>query len=184
MKAQMATLLQGHTHLQGEFWGFFNELHIRPSLQCQTENRGCGDVTNTNSTSQRSSAANAKRCQGPKPPKAKQVREDEADEEKEGDRSNRPVCAKNISLTPSGEKVILWTRETDRAILTACQQKGANKSTFQAVSTQLDNKTANEVCARFQDLMRLFRFSTQRVCSDEDVSDTEQPTSSREPELD
>eukprot|EP00063_Salmo_salar_P057836 XP_014032671.1 PREDICTED: GON-4-like protein isoform X1 [Salmo salar] len=184
MKAQMATLLQGHTHLQGEFWGFFNELHIRPSLQCQTENRGCGAVTNTNSTSQRSSAANAKRCQGPKTPKANRVREDEADEEKEGDRSNRPVCAKNISLTPSGEKVILWTREADRAILTACQQKGANKSTFQTVSTQLDNKTANEVCARFQDLMRLFRFSTQRVCSDEDASDTEQPTSSREPELD
>ncbi|CAB1320905.1 unnamed protein product [Coregonus sp. 'balchen'] len=183
MKAQMATLLRGHTHLQGEFWGFFNELHVRPSLRCQTENRGCGDVTNTNSISQKSAANKPKRCQGPKTPKAKQEREDEVDEEKEGDRSNRPVCAKNISLTPSGEKVILWTREADRAILTACQQKGANKSTFQAISTQLENKTANEVCARFQDLMRLFRFSTQRVCSDE-ISDTEQPTSSREPEPD
>ncbi|XP_045077903.1 GON-4-like protein isoform X2 [Coregonus clupeaformis] len=188
VKAQIANLLRGHSRLQGEFWVFFNELHLRPSLQCQTENRGCGDVTNTNSTSQKSSAANKpKRCQGTKTPKATQVREDEADKEKEGDHyvlSEHSVCAKNISLTPSGEKVILWTREADRAILTACQQKGAKKITFQAVSAQLGNKTANEVCDRFQDLMRLFRSSTQRVCSDEEVSDTEQPTSSREPDPD
>ncbi|XP_070996276.1 GON-4-like protein [Oncorhynchus clarkii lewisi] len=181
VKAQIANLLRGHTHLQGEFWVFFNELHLRPSLQCQTENRGRGDVTNTNSTSQKSSAANKpKRCQGTKTPKATQVKE------KEGDHYTHPessVCAKNISLTPSGEKVILWTREADRAILTACQQKGANKITFEAVSAQLGNKTANEVCARFQDLMRLFLSSTERVYSDEEVSDTE-PTSSREPDPD
>uniref|UniRef100_A0A673ZH79 GON-4-like protein n=1 Tax=Salmo trutta TaxID=8032 RepID=A0A673ZH79_SALTR len=145
VKSQIANLLRGHTHLQGEFWVFFNELHLRPSLQCQTENRGRGDVTNTNSTSQKSSAANKpKRCKGTK---ATQVKE------KEGDRYTHPepsVCAKNISLTPSGEKVILWTRleEADRAILTACQQKGANKITFEAVSAQLGNKTANEVRER------------------------------------
>eukprot|EP00063_Salmo_salar_P022246 XP_013997081.1 PREDICTED: GON-4-like protein [Salmo salar] len=178
VKSQIANLLRGHTHLQGEFWVFFNELHLRPSLQCQTENRGRGDVTNTNSTSQKSSAANKpKRCKGTK---ATQVKA------KEGDRYTHPepsVCAKNISLTPSGEKVILWTREADRAILTACQQKGANKITFEAVSAQLGNKTANEVCVRFQDLMRLFLSSTERVYSDEEVSDTE-PTSSREPDPD
>lgn len=27
LKAQMATLLKGHTHLQAEFWVFFEELH-------------------------------------------------------------------------------------------------------------------------------------------------------------
>uniref|UniRef100_A0A4W5QDI7 GON-4-like protein n=1 Tax=Hucho hucho TaxID=62062 RepID=A0A4W5QDI7_9TELE len=179
VKSQIANLLRGHTHLQGEFWVFFNELHLRPSLQCQTESRG--DVTNTNSTSQKSSAVNKpKRCQGTEIPKATQVKE------KEGYRYTHPepsVCAKNISLTPSGEKVILWTREADRTILTNCQQKGANKITFEAVSAQLGNKTANEVCARFQDLMRLFRSSTERVYSDEEVSDTE-PTSSREPDPD
>uniref|UniRef100_A0AAZ3S3Z1 Myb-like domain-containing protein n=1 Tax=Oncorhynchus tshawytscha TaxID=74940 RepID=A0AAZ3S3Z1_ONCTS len=146
VKAQIANLLRGHTHLQGEFWVFFNELHLRPSLQCQTEKRGRGDVTNTISTSQKSSAANKpKRCQGTKTTKATQVKE------KEGDHYTHPessVCAKNISLTPSGEKVILWTREADRAILTACQQKGANKITFEAVSAQLGNKTANEVRER------------------------------------
>uniref|UniRef100_A0A8C7VLQ2 Si:dkey-27c15.3 n=1 Tax=Oncorhynchus mykiss TaxID=8022 RepID=A0A8C7VLQ2_ONCMY len=148
VKAQIANLLRGHTHLQGEFWVFFNELHLRPSLQCQTENRGRGDVTNTNSTSQKSSAENKpKRCQGTKTPKATQLKE------KEGDHYTHPessVCAKNISLTSSGEKVILWTRleEADRAILTACQQKGANKITFEAVSAQLGNKTANEVRER------------------------------------
>ncbi|XP_064836357.1 GON-4-like protein isoform X2 [Oncorhynchus masou masou] len=181
VKAQIANLLRGHTHLQGEFWVFFNELHLRPSLQCQTENRGRGDVTNTISTSQKSSAANKpKRCQGTKTPKATQVKDKEVDHYTHPESS---VCAKNISLTPSGEKVILWTREADRAILTACQQKGANKITFEAVSAQLGNKTANEVCARFQDLMRLFRSSTERVYSDEEVSDTE-PTSSREPDPD
>uniref|UniRef100_A0A8C7G7T6 GON-4-like protein n=1 Tax=Oncorhynchus kisutch TaxID=8019 RepID=A0A8C7G7T6_ONCKI len=146
VKAQIANLLRGHTHLQGEFWVFFNELHLRSSLQCQTENRGRGDVTNTISTSQKSSAANKpRRCKGTKTPKATQVKE------KEGDHCTHPessVCAKNISLTPSGEKVILWTREADRAILTACQQKGANKITFEAVSAQLGNKTGNEVRER------------------------------------
>ncbi|KAG9355288.1 hypothetical protein JZ751_000126 [Albula glossodonta] len=58
---------------------------------------------------------------------------------------NPPVCAQNVSLMPTGEKVILWTREADRMILTACQQKGAKHSTFKTVSTQLGNKTANEV---------------------------------------
>lgn len=40
---------------------------------------------------------------------------------------------------------LLWDREADRTILTACQQKGANQRTFSAVSAQLGNKTANEV---------------------------------------
>ncbi|KAM7421688.1 hypothetical protein PAMA_015708 [Pampus argenteus] len=58
-----------------------------------------------------------------------------------------PVCAKNISLTASGEKVILWTREADRVILTTCQQEGANQITFQAISSLLGNKTPSEVIA-------------------------------------
>lgn len=44
--------------------------------------------------------------------------------------------------------LLLFNREADRAILTACQQKGANKITFEAVSAQLGNKTANEVRER------------------------------------
>ncbi|TNN37687.1 GON-4-like protein [Liparis tanakae] len=73
------------------------------------------------------------------------------------------VCAKNISLTASGEKVILWTREADRVILTTCQQEGANQKTFQAVSTLLGNKTPSEVSQRFQDLMRLFRTAARQT---------------------
>ncbi|RVE63277.1 hypothetical protein OJAV_G00163870 [Oryzias javanicus] len=80
-----------------------------------------------------------------------------------------PVCAKNISLTASGEKVVLWTREADRVILTMCQQTGANQSSFQAISSLLGNKTAQEVSGRFQDLMRLFQ-TAARHCTSEDVA--------------
>uniref|UniRef100_A0A3Q2XX14 Uncharacterized protein n=1 Tax=Hippocampus comes TaxID=109280 RepID=A0A3Q2XX14_HIPCM len=59
-----------------------------------------------------------------------------------------PVCAKNISVTPSGEKVILWTREADRVILTTCRQEGANHNTFQGISSLLGNKTPGEVIGR------------------------------------
>ncbi|KAG5856477.1 hypothetical protein ANANG_G00008360 [Anguilla anguilla] len=94
-----------------------------------------------------------------------------------------PVCAKNISLTPSGEKVILWTREADRVILTACQQQGANQSTFQAVSAQLGNKTASEVSRRFRDLMRLFHTAARQVSSEDEASNAEQQSATDE-ELD
>ncbi|KAL0962283.1 hypothetical protein UPYG_G00338090 [Umbra pygmaea] len=178
MKSQIATLLRGHTHLQGEFWVYFNELHPQPALQCPTKARYCDDVTNTKTISQKSSVE--KKTKEFKGPKTKQVVKSP---NAQSTISEHPVCAKNISLTPSGERVILWTREADRAILTACKQKGANKSTFQAVSTQLGNKTANEVCVRFQELVHLFHSSTQQVCSEE-VSDAEQPTSSRQPDPD
>ncbi|XP_037330678.2 GON-4-like protein isoform X2 [Pungitius pungitius] len=70
--------------------------------------------------------------------------------------AERPVGAKNMLLTSTGEKVVVWTREADRAILTACQQRGANRKTFRQVSTQLGNKTARQVSHRFLDLMNLF----------------------------
>ncbi|XP_074510426.1 GON-4-like protein isoform X2 [Sebastes fasciatus] len=80
-----------------------------------------------------------------------------------------PVCAKNISLTASGEKVILWTREADRVILTTCQLEGANQNTFQAVSTLLGNKTPSEVSRRFRDLMRLFRTAARQIGSEDEA---------------
>ncbi|KAI4893265.1 hypothetical protein NFI96_019664 [Prochilodus magdalenae] len=90
--------------------------------------------------------------------------------------SDTPVCAKNISLTPSGERVVLWTREADRVILTACQQQGANQSTFQAVSAQLGNKTASEVSKRFRDLMRLFHTSARQASSEDEGTEQQSAT--------
>ncbi|XP_044063239.1 GON-4-like protein isoform X2 [Siniperca chuatsi] len=84
-----------------------------------------------------------------------------------------PVCAKNISLTASGEKVILWTREADRVILTTCQQEGANQNTFQAISTLLGNKTPSEVSRRFRDLMSLFRTAAGQTSSEDKGPPTE-----------
>uniref|UniRef100_A0A9J7XCU1 GON-4-like protein n=1 Tax=Cyprinus carpio carpio TaxID=630221 RepID=A0A9J7XCU1_CYPCA len=87
-----------------------------------------------------------------------------------------PVCAKNISLTPTGERVILWTREADRVILTACQQQGANQCTFQAVSQQLGNKTASEVSRRFRDLMCLFHTSACQASSEDEAAEQQSAT--------
>ncbi|XP_040188150.1 GON-4-like protein isoform X2 [Rana temporaria] len=67
------------------------------------------------------------------------------------------VCAKNIRLSSSGEKVIVWTREADRVILTMCQERGAHDQTFGAVSEQLGNKSPSEVAQRFRELISLFQ---------------------------
>ncbi|XP_075995008.1 GON-4-like protein isoform X2 [Genypterus blacodes] len=91
-----------------------------------------------------------------------------------------PVCAKNISLTPSGQKVILWTREADRVILTTCQQEGANQSTFQAISSLLGNKTPTEVSRRFRDLMRLFRTAARHAGSEEEAPPSVQSAANEE----
>ncbi|XP_060726280.1 GON-4-like protein isoform X4 [Tachysurus vachellii] len=99
-----------------------------------------------------------------------------AQQNRQSPSSETPVCAKNISLTPSGEKVVLWTREADRVILTACQQQGASQSTFQCVSAQLGNKTANEVSKRFRDLMRLFHTSARQASSDEEATEQQSAT--------
>ncbi|XP_058475259.1 GON-4-like protein isoform X2 [Solea solea] len=63
------------------------------------------------------------------------------------------------------ENAVVWTREADRAILTACQQRGANRETFTQVSAHLGNRTAQQVSLRFHDLMSLFQKSTS--CSSE-----------------
>ncbi|XP_068426179.1 GON-4-like protein isoform X2 [Clinocottus analis] len=91
-----------------------------------------------------------------------------------------PVCAKNISLSASGEKVILWTREADRVILTRCQQEGANQNTFQAVSTLLGNKTPSEVSHRFRDLMRLFRTAARQTSSEDEAPPTQTAAANEE----
>ncbi|KAG8146893.1 hypothetical protein E2320_013976 [Naja naja] len=77
------------------------------------------------------------------------------------------VCAKNIKLSSTGEKVVLWTREADRVILTSCQERGADPQTFSAISEQLGNKTPEEVAHRFRELMTLFHTACD-VSSDDD----------------
>ncbi|XP_075867546.1 GON-4-like protein isoform X4 [Nelusetta ayraudi] len=71
-----------------------------------------------------------------------------------------PLGANNVLLSASGARVLVWTREADRAILTACQQMGANQKTFRHIATQLGDKTTQQVSLRFQDLMKLFHSSS------------------------
>uniref|UniRef100_A0AAY4C9W4 GON-4-like protein n=1 Tax=Denticeps clupeoides TaxID=299321 RepID=A0AAY4C9W4_9TELE len=241
LKAQMASLLKGHTHLQGEFSVFFDELRPPPARPGQFEQVTWPDEGGASGGFEEVMlpdleeedelhkippipTRNKKRKkldqsvgqggpvwdggEGDPPPNREDREEEEVYEEEEewkggdgehnaspkkankneegsakspptvvGDHtppartsppSDTPVCARNISLTPSGEKVILWTREADRVILTKCQQQGACPETFQAISSQLGNKTASEVSRRFRDLMRLFHTSAARHTGSED----------------
>ncbi|XP_042337032.1 GON-4-like protein [Plectropomus leopardus] len=129
---QVSALLSSHAHLQQEFWDFFQQLHGQPSPIATSS-----ETTETDRATQNPPDRNRKRTQ-------------------------RAVCAKNISRSSNGEKVVIWTREADRAILTACQQRGANQRTFRQVSTQLGNKTAHQVSCRFHDLMTLFHSAFQK----------------------
>ncbi|XP_029437111.1 GON-4-like protein isoform X2 [Rhinatrema bivittatum] len=88
------------------------------------------------------------------------------------------VCAKNSMVSSTGEKVVLWTREADRVILTTCQERGAQQETFHGISQQLGTKTPSEVSRRFRELMRLFHTSCDGSSEEEEedmsTSNTEQ----------
>uniref|UniRef100_A0AAQ5ZAT9 Uncharacterized protein n=1 Tax=Amphiprion ocellaris TaxID=80972 RepID=A0AAQ5ZAT9_AMPOC len=57
----------------------------------------------------------------------------------------RVAGAKNNKMEAKGGEVVTWTRDADRLILTTCQQRGANQSTFRQVSAQLGNRTVQQV---------------------------------------
>ncbi|XP_058516387.1 GON-4-like protein isoform X4 [Ochotona princeps] len=78
------------------------------------------------------------------------------------------VCANNSKVSSTGEKVVLWTREADRVILTMCQEQGAQPQTFSIISQQLGNKTPAEVSHRFRELMQLFHTACEGSSEDED----------------
>ncbi|PNJ56661.1 GON4L isoform 7 [Pongo abelii] len=78
------------------------------------------------------------------------------------------VCANNSKVSSTGEKVVLWTREADRVILTMCQEQGAQPQTFSSISQQLGNKTPAEVSHRFRELMQLFHTACEASSEDED----------------
>ncbi|XP_054995866.1 GON-4-like protein isoform X1 [Sorex araneus] len=78
------------------------------------------------------------------------------------------VCANNSKVSSTGEKVVLWTREADRVILTVCQEQGAQPQTFNAISQQLGNKTPAEVSLRFRELMQLFHTACEASSEDDD----------------
>ncbi|KAK2830975.1 hypothetical protein Q5P01_018906 [Channa striata] len=143
---KISSLLKHHPNLLKEVWEFFHQLH-----DCSSE-AGL-DTTEMHSVSQNIRDRNRKTVS------------QEHDIGEDGENEEQPVCAKNISMTLNGEKVVVWTREADRAILTACQQRGASRKTFRQVSAQLGNKSTQQVSLRFQDLMKLFRSASQRSTS-------------------
>ncbi|KAL1772202.1 GON-4 isoform X1, partial [Sigmodon hispidus] len=82
--------------------------------------------------------------------------------------SEATVCANNSKVSSTGEKVVLWTREADRVILTICQEQGAQPHAFSIISQQLGNKTPVEVSHRFRELMQLFHTACEASSEDED----------------
>uniref|UniRef100_A0A674H7P0 GON-4-like protein n=1 Tax=Taeniopygia guttata TaxID=59729 RepID=A0A674H7P0_TAEGU len=99
---------------------------------------------------------------------AEQLRGQREEEQQQQRVTEATVCAKNSKVSSTGEKVVLWTREADRVILTTCQEKGAHLDTFHAISQKLGNKTASEVSHRFRELMRLFHTSCDGSSEDEE----------------
>ncbi|XP_042291737.1 GON-4-like protein [Thunnus maccoyii] len=147
---QISSLLKCHPDLQQEFSEFFQLLHAQSSPAATSS-----ETTEMDCVSQNTPDRTRKTSE------ESETRSDRQEEEE----SERAVCAKNISMSSNGEKVVIWTREADRAILTACQQRGANRKTFRHVSAQLGNKTAQQVSLRFHDLMNLFHSASQKSTS-------------------
>ncbi|XP_078101069.1 GON-4-like protein isoform X2 [Sander vitreus] len=147
---QISSLLRRHSDLQQEFWEFFQQLHGRSSPAATNH-------TESDYASQNPPDGNRKG--------GEQREEQTGSDGERKEEEERPVGAQNISLTSTGEKVVVWTREADRTILTSCQQRGANRKTFRQVSAQLGNKTAQQVSLRFHDLMNLFHSAFQKPTS-------------------
>ncbi|KAI4880039.1 hypothetical protein NFI96_019909, partial [Prochilodus magdalenae] len=212
MKAQIAMLFRDHTHLLEEYWVFFEQLHPPAQCRTEDgeEEEEEVDWDDTDSVSSVQSLDGNQKSQPIRAHSPEEStshidiqRVDEAAQDaechdtgtemvEEGIRerdahlhqqaSESPVCAKNSSRMPSGEKIVLWTREADRVILTTCQQRGASQYTFSSIAAQLRNKTANEVDARYRDLIKLFHKSIKQHHTSR--LDTEQQSSPKEEEPD
>ncbi|XP_066062812.1 GON-4-like protein isoform X2 [Chamaea fasciata] len=136
----------------------------------ETENRGCtGDAPQGRPRSNANSCFQVHQHPEQPEPRAGTASLGQREEEQQQQRvTEATVCAKNSKVSSTGEKVVLWTREADRVILTTCQEKGAHLDTFHAISQKLGNKTASEVSHRFRELMRLFHTSCDGSSEDEE----------------
>ncbi|XP_043074384.1 GON-4-like protein isoform X2 [Puntigrus tetrazona] len=187
MKAQITSLFCDHTDLLKEFWEFYKQLypqvqdedhaHSVETIQGLEGNQACRPVrtivpdqkmepvkTAFKHRRKRDQMAETKKNKAKKHSESKKEAAESFSVDNEQSSFNATgssVCAKNISHTPNGKKVVLWTREADRVILTTCQQRGAKPDTFHAIAAQLGNKTPDEVLERFQDLIRLFHKSSK-----------------------
>uniref|UniRef100_A0A8C3QQZ4 GON-4-like protein n=1 Tax=Cyanoderma ruficeps TaxID=181631 RepID=A0A8C3QQZ4_9PASS len=140
------------------------------SCSLETEDRGCaGDAPEGRPRSNANSCFQVQQQPGQLEPGVGTASPGHREEEQQQQRvTEATVCAKNSKVSSTGEKVVLWTREADRVILTTCQEKGAHLDTFHAISQKLGNKTASEVSHRFRELMRLFHTSCDGSSEDEE----------------
>ncbi|XP_038017763.1 GON-4-like protein isoform X2 [Motacilla alba alba] len=136
------------------------------SCSLETQDRGCtGDAPEGRPGANASSSFVVQQHPEQQEPRAGHREEEQQQQQRV---TEATVCAKNSKVSSTGEKVVLWTREADRVILTTCQEKGAHLDTFHAISQKLGNKTASEVSHRFRELMRLFHTSCDGSSEDEE----------------
>uniref|UniRef100_A0A8C1A346 Si:dkey-27c15.3 n=1 Tax=Cyprinus carpio carpio TaxID=630221 RepID=A0A8C1A346_CYPCA len=176
MKAQLTLLFRDHTDLLEEFWEFFKQLYpqvqdedradnvetsqgLEGNHACQPIRTVLPDQTvepvktaNIHGRKRNKQMAETKKNKAEKNSVAAESKTEAAEsssvdsQQSSFNATGSSVCAKNISCAANGKKVVLWTREADRVILTTCQQRGAKPDTFHAIAAQLGNKSANEVC--------------------------------------
>uniref|UniRef100_A0A8C1VWT2 Si:dkey-27c15.3 n=1 Tax=Cyprinus carpio TaxID=7962 RepID=A0A8C1VWT2_CYPCA len=176
MKAQLTLLFRDHTDLLEEFWEFFKQLYpqvqdedradnvetsqgLEGNHACQPVRTVLPDQTvepvktaNIHGRKRNKQIAEPKKNKAEKNSVAAESKTEAAEsssvdsQQSSFNATGSSVCAKNISCAANGKKVVLWTREADRVILTTCQQRGAKPDTFHAIAAQLGNKSANEVC--------------------------------------
>uniref|UniRef100_A0A8C1N3G5 Si:dkey-27c15.3 n=1 Tax=Cyprinus carpio TaxID=7962 RepID=A0A8C1N3G5_CYPCA len=176
MKAQLTLLFRDHTDLLEEFWEFFKQLYpqvqdedradnvetsqgLEGNHACQPVRTVLPDQTvepvktaNIHGRKRNKQMAETKKNKAEKNSVAAESKTEAAEsssvdsQQSSFNATGSSVCAKNISCAANGKKVVLWTREADRVILTTCQQRGAKPDTFHAIAAQLGNKSANEVC--------------------------------------
>ncbi|XP_016159539.1 PREDICTED: GON-4-like protein [Ficedula albicollis] len=153
LQGAAASPLQGRAETEQSWSTRSSRTALSESCRLDCQHRAAPEGSSGSSSSQQQQEARA----GPGPREQQQQRVAEA-----------TVCAKNSKVSSTGEKVVLWTREADRVILTSCQEKGAHLDTFHAISQKLGNKTASEVSHRFRELMRLFHTSCDGSSEDEE----------------
>ncbi|TRZ01353.1 hypothetical protein DNTS_033244 [Danionella cerebrum] len=128
MKAEMALLFQDRTDLLEQFWEYYKQLQMQ----------GDGHVQRTNQSMEGSQVVRTV-VQGEEMGTCSQIMETKRNKVKKKDKSSsedgqhslfnsigNSVCAKNISHTPAGKKVILWTSSLARGRSDVLELKDAD----------------------------------------------------------
>ncbi|XP_074543545.1 GON-4-like protein [Halichoeres trimaculatus] len=153
---KISCLLKGHPDVHKGLWEFLQQLGSQSLVPNSSDATEINCITHNPPEPHR----DGEEPQTSEESETVSDREQEEEEEEE----EEPVPAATMT-TREGRTI--WTREEDRAILTSCQQRGANQRTFRQVSAHLGNKSTQQVSQRFRHLIKLFHVQKTTSCSSE-----------------